>query len=365
MPKHTRKWSEGTVVQVGDGIYRAWQARQGSARPSKTFRGPDAATRAAQWARGYQEPAVLLLGHHLDRWLSLRLPIVRPQTRRNYRSFVAACAPLATRPLADVTSDELQALTNSLLARWSRSHVAAWRSIISAALLAAVPRHLPANPIAGVRLPKPEERPPKAWTADEVSRLLETARGRAHETWLALSIGTGIRLGESRALLWSDVDLVERTITISKSLDHDTDELGPPKSGKTRTVELPDELVPVLVAHRARQKPRETHVCTSSATGRIPDPKSVQCWLRRLCASAGVVSHSPHSCRHSFATLALDAGVPLKEVSEQLGHADVAITARIYASKLNVRRRRAASAIGAVLAPKPATWHEIGTRETS
>ena len=147
--QHERAWGEGTVKEIRPGVWRAWRARNARSRPSQTFRGERARERAETWARGDVEPAVLLVGHWLDRWLALRLPVVRPQTRRNYTTFVRACAPLAHLPLATLSTDDLQALTNALLGRWSRSHVNAWRAIISAALLAAVPRYLPANPMAG------------------------------------------------------------------------------------------------------------------------------------------------------------------------------------------------------------------------
>jgi len=308
---------------------------------------------------------VLLLGHWLDRWLALRLPIVRPNSRTRYRRFVVQCAPLAHIPVAQLTTDQLQAHANALLADHARATVSAWRAIISSALKSAVPALIPANPMVGVRLPKPDERPVKAWRAGDVAALLAAARGRAHETWLRLSLGTGIRLGEARAIVWSDVDLIDRTVTISKSLDHKTSGVGPTKSGKTRIVELPDELVPILTAHRARQKPREQHVCTSAQTGRLPSAGAIEKWLRQVTARAGVTSHSPHSTRHTFATLALETpNVSLKEVSEQLGHADIAITARIYSHVLNSRTRRAANAIGAILAPKPANGSEVGTRDT-
>ena len=60
----------------------------------------------------------------------------------------------------------------------------------------------------------------------------------------------------------------------------------------------------------------------------------------------------------------LEAGVPLKEVSEALGHANVAITAQVYTHVLTERRRRAAGAIGAVLVPKPANGTRNGSRES-
>ena len=304
------------------------------------------------WARGDVEPAVLLLGHWLDRWLALRLPTVRASSARSYRRYVVQCAPLAGVPLVEVTTDRLQAHVNMLLRTRKRATVDGWRSIISSALKSAVPTHLPYNPMTGVRLPKPDERPVKAWRADEVARLTAAAAGRAHETWLWLSIGTGIRLGESRALTWPDVDLVHRTIVVSKSLDHKSNKVGPTKNGRTRIVDLPDELVPIMTAHRARQQPREQRVCTSAFNGRVPSAGAILKWMTSLTASCGVTPLSPHSTRHTFATLSLEAGVPLKEVSEALGHGDVGITSRIYSHALSVRRRQAANAIGAVLKPR-------------
>jgi integrase len=367
--RHEREWGEGTVKEVRPGVWRAWRARQGSVRPSQTFRGDGAEQRATLWARGHVEPPVLLLGHWLDRWLALRLPLVRPNTRRNYERHVDLCLPLAMRPLAELADvDAWQALTNDLLDRYARSSVQVWRATISGALKAAVPRYLPSNPMASVRLPRAEERPVKAWRRDEVERLVGAAKGKAHETWLWLALGTGIRLGEARALLWTDVDFDERTITISKSLDHHTDEVGPTKNGRIRVVDLPDELLPVLRAQLARQRPGTRHVCTSRFTGELPGRGALEMWLLRLAAKADVKELPPHAARHTFATLSLEANVPLKEVSESLGHADMSITARIYSHAIERNRRRASSAMGAILAGTAPTrirgnGTQDGTRE--
>lgn len=366
-PKHhQRGWHQGTVAEIRPGVFRAWRARVGDRRPSQTFKGPQAAERARAWAGGAVEPAVMLLGHWLDRWLALRLPLVSPNSRRNYNRHVDLCLPLADRPLSILTTEDWQRFTNDLLARYARSTVQTWRATISGALKAAVPRYLPANPMAGVRLPRAEERPVKAWSQEEVARLVEAARGKAHETWLWLSLGTGIRLGESRALLWSDVDFDARTATISKALDHYTDAVGPTKSRRTRTVDLPDELLPVLRAQLARQRTGETRVCTSRYSGEVPRPSAVQMWVGRLCEAAGVTVLSPHAARHSFATLSLEEGVPLKEVSDLLGHASMAITANVYSHVVGRRRRRAANALGAVLGGTlPTPIGTVGSRNGS
>lgn len=370
---HERSWHEGTVKEIRPGVWRAWRERIHQAdgktlRPSKTFRDSNAEARAKLWARGEVEPDVLLLGHWLDRWLLLRSPLIEPNSRRIYERHVDLCEPLVTRPLADLTHEDWQRLTNDLLDDYARSTVQGWRAIISGALKAAVPRYLPANPMDLVRLPRAEERAIKAWRPDEVQRLLAAARGKAHETWLWLSLGTGLRLGESRALLWSDIDFDQQTATISKSLDHYTNEVGPTKSKRTRIVDLPDELMPALREQLARQRTGEARVCTSRFNGAMPGRAAFQMWIKRLCATAGVTPLSPHAARHTFATLALEDGVPLKEVSEALGHASMATTAAVYSHILTHRRRRAANAMGAILggtAPAPirSNGTQNGTRE--
>lgn len=359
--RHERTWGEGTVKQVRPGVWRAWRARNGATRPSRTFKGAGAEQRAKTWAKGDVEPAVLLLGHWLDRWLALRLPIVRPSSQRLYRRYVVSCTPLAGRPLTSITTDDLQALTNQLLGRYSWYTVRAWRSIISSALIAAVPRYLTHNPMAGVKLPAPIEQPPKAWKADEVVQLVAAANGYKHEAWLWTMLGTGIRVGESRALRWPSVDLAERTVTISQSVDSITNVEGPTKSGKTRVVDLPDEVAAVLADHRKRQRAGETYVFGQCQAGGPVNHKPLQTWLKDVVSRAGVSELPIHSLRHTYATLALEAGVPLKEVSESLGHADVAITASIYSHAIEQRRRRAANALGAVLAAKAP--RRIGTQD--
>lgn len=349
--RHERPWGEGTVKEVRAGVWRAWRARTRdaagrSARPSRTFTGDGAEQRAAIWARGAAEPAVLLLGQHLDRWLALRKPTLAPNTYDYYRRDVDACQPLARRPLADLTTDEWQSLTNALLERWSRYRVAIWRGNISVALRSAIPRHLAHNPISGVRLPKADEQPPKAWTQAEVDRLLTAAAGGPHEPWLLFCLGTGVRLGESRALRWSDVDLVNKTATIRASLDNSKSTRGPTKTRKVRVIDIPDEAIPALSALRKRQPPGQQLVFGHD--GHAYRARSYRSWLATRCSISGVTPLPPHSLRHTYASLAFDAGVPVQDVARQLGHT-VETCQRTYAHYIGDGMRRAAKAIGKAL----------------
>jgi integrase len=366
---HSRAWHEGTVKEVRAGVWRAWRSRAKdatgrSSRPSHTFAGPDAAQRAALWAKGDVGPAVLLLGDWLNRWLTLRKPTLAPNTYDHYRRDVLACAPLAGRPLADLTVDDWQQLTNDLLDRWARSHVAVWRGNISVALRAAMPDQLATNPLAKVKLPKPDEQPPKAWTQAEVDRLLAVSVGGTHEPWLVFSLGTGVRLGEARALRWADVDLAAKTATIRASLDNSKSTRGPTKTRRVRVIDLPDEVIKLLADHGKRQPPGQLLVFGHGA--RAYRARTYRSWLATRCTEAGVTPLPPHSLRHTYASLAFDALVPVQDVARQLGHT-VETCQRTYAHFIGDGMRRAAKAIGKALrhrfsGPKRVPRAKIGTR---
>lgn len=352
--QHARSWGDGSVRQVREGVWRAFRARvhrpDGSTtRPSRTFSGPHAAQQAAVWAKGEPEQAVLLLGLWLDRWLALRQPTIAASTYRSYRRNILQCAPLARRPLAEITAEEWQQLTNALIASYARSSVQVWRVNVASALRAAIPRYLAVNPMERVKLPKRQERTPRAWTQAEIDRLLSAAAGRTHEPWLLFSLGTGVRIGESRALLWADVDLISATATIRASLGNTTNERGPTKSRRLRTVDIPDEVVPVLAALRKRQPAGQLLVFGhGSEPYRTPTYRS---WLRTICKHAGVTPYPPHALRHTFASLALDADppVPIQDISRALGHSSISTTQDVYSHYLGDGLRRAAKAIGAAL----------------
>lgn len=365
---HERSWGEGTVKEVSPGVWRSWRARVhtasgSSTRASRRFKGENAEQRARAWASGAVEPAVMLLGQWLVRWLALTEPTVEPSTAHNYSVAIDECAPLAARPLAEVTTEEWQALTNNLLTRWSRYHVAVWRQILSVALRSAMPRYITVNPLARVRLPKPDEQPPKAWRQDEIDRLLNSAAGHHHEPWLLFSLGTGVRIGEARALLLDDLHLATKTATIRASLDSRTNRRGPTKTKRVRVTDIPDEVLPILSAHIKRQPPGTTHVFGNGK--RAFAASSLRQWLRRTCKAAKVRELPPHSLRHTYASLALDAGVPVQDVARQLGHS-VSMTQKTYSHYIGDGQRRAANALGKALrhrfsGPKRAIGSENGT----
>jgi integrase len=162
----------------------------------------------------------------------------------------------------------------------------------------------------------------KVWTSLEVKAALTDARIRDYNLFCVMTVAleTGLRRGELFALTWDDVDLIKGEITVSKSLDLDTREVGPTKTKQTRTVQMSGNVAKIF------------------ETGYTPGKEGDRCFkafnpnqqLKALCKRGGLPVLSFHDLRHTFATTCLEKGLSPKWVSATLGHAKLSTTFDVY-----------------------------------
>lgn len=170
----------------------------------------------------------------------------------------------------------------------------------------------------------------------------ETEGGDGHLCDL-LQLDAGLRLGEALGLRWSDVrwgdvpDDTARSLSVEETRARGRF-VGTTKSGRSRRVAL---------SRRLRALLRERWMAAGRPEGavrllpRLDQSNYRSRHFRRVCVAAGLVkdpkarrpepTHSPKDLRDTYASQLLTAGVQLGYVSRQLGHADVAVTARHYA----------------------------------
>jgi integrase len=164
----------------------------------------------------------------------------------------------------------------------------------------------------------------RAFSRTEIAALVDTCEA-SDELYLPMmiSLHTGMRRGEIWGLTWDDIDILNDTITIQRSYE------GPTKSGRSRIVPISFTLEKIFLAHpnyltynRSKRK-RSVSVIPKNFD---PNPR-----LRRLAKKAGVRGDITfHMLRHTFATLALEAGRSPKLVSMCLGHSKLSTTLDIY-----------------------------------
>jgi integrase len=195
------------------------------------------------------------------------------------------------------------------------------------------------NPAAGATIPTSKPKEKNVLTASERARFLQVAEASDYRVFYRTLIDTGLRPGEACALHWTDVDFTRETISVQRTMTRGADGeavLDKPKTAKSRrTVPMLGGLRDELLRHRDWQRERNrdaTDYVFTNTEGRPLRPWTFPTRdFERVLAAAGVTrSVTLYSLRHSFATLHVAAGTPLKVVSDLLGHANIQQTANTY-----------------------------------
>ena len=168
-----------------------------------------------------------------------------------------------------------------------------------------------------------------------------------------LELVTGLRKGEITALLWSDLDAKNKTISVSKQyVKNPNGELTlsrPKTETSVRKVSIPQDAVDLLIAEHGNH-PENPYMFPSPVTGEMYYPDSVVNLHKKILKDAGLPHIRFHDLRHTFATLALQNGVDVKTVSSMLGHYDAGFTLRTYTHATRQMQQKAAEKMGSFMA---------------
>ena len=140
-----------------------------------------------------------------------------------------------------------------------------------------------------------------------------------------VKVRTGLRIGEIVAIEWMDVDLEARTIDINKQWDFKRKKVRELKQGSARTVRLSPMAADIL--KKLKQESGAGLVFKSKKGGYLTY-KVIQTALQRIAPKE--VTVTPHTLRHTYASLRLAKGDNIVDVSQQLGHKNIQITLNTY-----------------------------------
>lgn len=346
--RRQRKWLYGkTRKDVADKLTIALRSRQQGLPQTEDRRTVDA---------------------YLAEWLDAIRASVRPRTWERYEQYVRVhAAPLIGRfRLTRLEPRQLQQLyADRIEAGLSPTSVAHLHTMIHTAFGQAEAWGIvPRNVARLVRPPRAPRREMTALTPEQVRAFLEVIHGDRFEALYVVAVTTGMRQGELLALRWRDVDLDGGTIRVRATLGATKDglEFAEPKSARSRRqISLTQIAVAALRKQRIDQLQArllagagwtEHELVFPNELGGPLDPSNL---LRRsfypLLHRAGLPRVRFHDLRHSAATLMLSRGIPLKIVSEILGHSQISLTADTYMHVTEGMQREAAAAVDAALAP--------------
>jgi integrase len=181
---------------------------------------------------------------------------------------------------------------------------------------------------------------PQAWTAQQLQEFLHAAAGHRLFPAFWLLASTGMRRSELLGLRWDDVDFKRERVSVNRGLVAVAYELRESR-GKTRhsrrAIDLDPTTIKVLKAWREWQRAEQEAAGVESedwvftnTDGKPVHPHSISQAFERIANRAGAPRIRLHDVRHTHGTLLIKAGIPVKVVSERLGHGNPAFTIDTY-----------------------------------
>lgn len=276
-------------------------------------------------------------------WLEEVATRTKPQTLARYRSeYRNHVAPeLGELRLADVTRHEVKRLVVAKVRDGAgRGTVGMLVRVLSMLFSSAYDEGLVArHPAQRLRRlfsrASGDDAEVKAMTADELKHFLEALKAEPVYRMLFRTMAlTGLRHGEARALQVGDVQTKALRIEVERTFAGGNDLSWSPKTGRSRRVEIPKALARELDSLIRWRKPEEWVFHRRGKP--LRDCTARQAFRRGLCRARLPEHFTPHSLRHTYASLLIQQGVGAEYIQRQLGHASIAITVDVYGKWLEL-----------------------------
>lgn len=153
-----------------------------------------------------------------------------------------------------------------------------------------------------------------------------------------ISLSTGLRIGEICALKWSDINVTDGTITVSRTIEriyimegekkHTELVINSPKTmNSCREIPMSKELLTII---KPLKKVINDDFYVLTNDERPTEPRTYRNYYNKLMTKLGIPKLKYHGLRHSFATRCIEAGCDYKTVSVLLGHSNISTTLNLY-----------------------------------
>jgi integrase len=350
-------WSDGRTQSQCEELLSTLRINQKSGQGPQTLKEMrefnldrrNAREAAAEAAR---DPKRTLAGYFEAEFLPYIRLNMKARTSASHVSVVRRrLAPLAGKPLSEVTASDLETLIirPMLEEGLSPTYVEKALRVFSVIWNRAKSHGLAQgdNPVSKVKIPKKDGNRDRFLTKDEAIRLLAYLKKRypdIHDV-AVLSLFSGMRVGECLKLTWADVNLDDGSIFIKDS-----------KNTRNRHAFMTSEIREVLTKRQAgKSKQLKVFPSANGGDGYSDLTMKFKIAVDDLKLNEGISDARQkvvfHTLRHTFASWQVQIGTPLYTVSQLMGHSGVKMTIR-YAHLAPDSKRAAAMDLEGILGDK-------------
>jgi integrase len=296
------------------------------------------------WTQGITPKAAYTVADAIAAWLAQGLNGRSEKTVTMNRYILQPVVDvIGRRPLRKLTAADVRAALETIAATRSTRTVALAHNALERAIRHAEASDLVRRNVASlVRPPHGQKgRPSRSLTVGQAAAVLKAARKYRTNAYVVLSLTTGIRTEEARALRWEHVDLDRGIVAVWRSVRSH----GDVKTDKSRrTLRLPQAAVDALREQAERQSVdrmragalwRDEGLVFTTSLGGPLDPGNIRRSFRAICRAAGIGEKwTPRELRTSFVSLMSHQGVSTEEIARLVGHSSSRTTEVIYRKEL-------------------------------
>lgn len=213
------------------------------------------------------------------------------------------------------------------------------------------------------------------WTAGQLQAFLDRLDGQRLAPAFVLAAHTGMRRGEIAGLRWADVDLPAKLIHVRQAavaVNYELRLSDVKTAHGRRTIDVNNDVVRALTIWRRVQAEErlllgadyaDLDLVFARPDGSPTHPEVISRTFERLVARSDIARIRFHDVRHTHASLLLKAGVPIKVVSERLGHATASFTLDVYGWVLPGMQADAAAVFSRLMAAPPSASEQFGDED--